>query len=182
MVSFKQHVFPEVDQNKDCMIYPTDKYNSYDDCDQQFLADLLKNERIYPAWATQEDLNKATNITYKTFGFFFGDMKSSCKDPCTVTSIQSLYSVTEFHSVKGGGLPSLWVSLNPVVEVTWHVFPSYGIDLILLDLGSSLGFWLGLSVTHVLEMAVMAMATRIRNCLEASVIKSWQTDSVDEAV
>ena len=140
---------------------------------------------LYPALATPEDLTKATNIshntilTYKIFSFFLGDLTSSCEGPCTVTSIQSLYSVTEFRSVKGSGLPSLWVSVNPAVEVTRHDFPRYGIDLILLDLGSSLGFWLGLSVTHVLEMTVMAMATRIRNHLDASVIKRLQTDRVE---
>ena len=143
---------------------------------------------LYPAWAIPEDLTKATNIshrtilTYKIFSFFLGDLTSPCKDPCTVTSIQSLYSVTEFRSVKGSGLPSLWVSVNPAVEVTRHDFPRYGIDLNILDLGSSLGFWLGLSVPHVLEMTVMAMATRCRNHLDASVIKSWQTDRIDKAV
>ena len=63
-------------------------------------------------------------------------------------------------------MPSLLVDLNPVVEVTRHVFPRYDIALFLLDLGSCSGLWLGLSVTQAMEMAVMALVNRIRNHLE----------------
>ena len=167
MVSFKQDVFLEEDKNQNCVTYPTGNFLSYEDCDQKFLADLLKNESLYPAWATPEDLDKATNVSqgaglnYKTVNFFFGDIHNPCRDPCKKTSFQSFYSFTEY-GVVGDWRPSLLLDLNPVVEVSRHVFPRYDMDLFLLDLGSCSGLWLGLSVTQVLEMAIMALVNRIR--------------------
>ena len=61
MVSFRQDMFLEEDKN--CMIYPTEKFSSYQECDHNFLADLLKKETVLPAWATPEDLSKSTNIS-----------------------------------------------------------------------------------------------------------------------
>ena len=181
MVSFKQDVFLEEDKNQHCVIYPTEHFESFEDCDQNYMADLLKNEILLPAWATPEDLSKATNISkgeglnYKIWKFFFGDIPSPCIDPCTVTSVQSFYTFTEYHSanVEGwSGLPSLVIDLNPEVVVTSHVFPRYGLDLFLSDLGSCSGLWLGLSVTQAVETAVMALLANIRHRFDTQVIIS----------
>ena len=176
MVSFKQDVFLEEDINKNCVIYPTEKFTSYEDCDDNFLVDLLKNETLHPAWATPEDLSQATKISkgnglnYKTANYVHGSLHSPCNDPCTVTSFQSFYSFTEYHT----DLPHLVIDLNPVVEVTRHVIPKYGLDLFLLDLGGCSGLWLGISVTQALEVAIMAMAPRIRDCLDIGAIHSLE--------
>ena len=141
LVSFKQDIYLEADKSKDCVVYPTDKFLSYKDCDHQFLADLLKKEILHPAWATPEDLNKATNISQgaglneETGSFFYGDLHNPCTEPCKETSFHSYYSFTEY-GVVSGWKPSLLLDLNPVVEVTWHVFPSYDVAMFLLDLGS----------------------------------------------
>ena len=177
VVSFKQNVYLEEDKNINCVVYPTEKFSSYQDCENHFQADLLKNETLYPAWATPEDVNKATNISkgaglkYKTMGFAVGTIHTSCKPPCTVTSVRSFYSFTDYRKVNGRGLSSLLVALNPDVEVTRHVFPSYGPFLILNDLGGCSGLWVGISVTQALEVAVMALTNRIRDRLDACVIQ-----------
>ena len=131
MVSFKQDIFLEEDKNQNCVVYPTENFDSFEDCDQDYLADLLKNETLYPAWATPEDLSKATNISkgdgfsYKIWKFFYGDIPSPCIDPCTITSVQSFYTFTEHHTgnVNGwSGLPSLVIDLNPEVVVTRRAY------------------------------------------------------------
>ena len=167
-ISFKQDVLLEENKNQKCVIYPTEKFISYEDYDQQFPSDLLNNETVYPAWAAPEDLAKATNISkgarlnYKTVHFFVGDLHNPCGEPCKRTSFHSFYSFTDY-GVVGDWRPSLLLDLNHLVEVTRHVFPRYDMDPFLLDLGSCSGLWLALSVTQVMEMAVMAMVNRIRD-------------------
>ena len=169
-------MFLEEDINKNCVVYPTEKFTSYEDCDDNFLVDLLKNETLHPAWATPEDLSqttkisKGTGLNYKTANYVYGSLHSPCNGPCTVTSFQAFYSFTEYHT----DLPHLVIDLNPVVEVTRHVIPKYGLDLFLLDLGGCSGLWLGISVTQALEVAIMAMATRIRDRLKIGVIHSLE--------
>ena len=190
MVSFKQDIFLEEDKNQNCVVYPTENFDSFEDCDQDYLADLLKNETLYPAWATPEDLSKATNISkvegfgYKIWRFFFGDIPS----PCTITSVQSFYIFTEHHTGNVDGwshLPSLVIDRNSEVVVTRHVFskyggvqacifPNYGLDLFLSDLGSCSGLWLVLSVTQAIETAVMALLAKIRHRFDTPAIISLE--------
>ena len=146
-ISFKQDIFFEDNQNKNCVVYPTQYYGSYDDCDQQVLGDLLKNDSVSPAWASPEDLHKATNISngpglsLKAHLFYLGYLPNSCPNPCIETSIHSSYgnTVPSMMDSNGTALPSVSIAINPDVEVTRHVLQRYTFDQFLLDLGSCSG-------------------------------------------
>ena len=175
MISFKQDIFYEENQQKNCADYPTKEYATYDVCDQHVLEDLLKNDSIYPAWAHPEDLSKATKISNSStlslnaHLFYHGFLSTPCSKPCIETSIHSTYgnTVPNIMGTDGTAQPTLTLMFNPNVEVTKHFYPRYDYNQFLLDLGSCSGLWLGLSVAHALEAAIMVLLNRVQNKFNA---------------
>ena len=127
LVSFKQNVYL-VEDNTVCVNYPNDMYESFNDCDLQHLDKLLQKTNLYPAWATPEDLSKATNLT-KSNGlvlpavYFTGLDPSPCIQPCTQTSIKAIYQYADkdFENTN----PTITLNFNPYVEVTTHAWPRF---------------------------------------------------------
>ena len=45
----------EMDPGKSCKNYPTEKFSSYQDCDESFVYNLMKNKyKIMPFWAARK--------------------------------------------------------------------------------------------------------------------------------
>ena len=129
LISFEQNVFIDADKTE-CVNYPTDKYATFNDCDHQYLNKLLKKENLHPAWATPEDLSKATNLT-KSSGltgsiiYFMGYDSGPCVEPCKQTSIAAVYQQTEKMTVDGHSYPTVNFNFNPIVKVITHALPSF---------------------------------------------------------
>ena len=164
MLTFTQDIFVEEDKDHNCVVYPTVEYDTFEDCDSQYLDDLLQQDSLYPAWATPpvwatpEDLSIVTNLNKNSSGlspaiqgYFMGVTPSPCQNPCTQTAITSIYSDTQMTKWDGVAYPSIGIKFNPYVEVTTHYFPKFQFLAVFQDLGSSLGLWLGVGAIQALE-------------------------------
>ena len=62
-VDISESVFVEEDPSKRCRVYPTKEHQSYRECDDQFMKDLVStfDPPITPVWLT-EDLNQVTTF------------------------------------------------------------------------------------------------------------------------
>ena len=130
LVTLKQNVFQDKETTF-CVNYPTDKFKSFNDCDNQYLEELLQKGDLYPAWATPQDLNKATNSSKSSglggevISYFMGTNDGPCVDPCTQTSIQAVYKGSNMLTFNDVTLPAVTLHFNPVVEVTTHALPKF---------------------------------------------------------
>ena len=129
LVSFKQNIFKNRD-SKFCVDYPTDKYKSFNDCDNQYLEELLQKVDVSPSWANPQDLSKATNLSKseglgQVIPYFMGLDPGPCVEPCTQTSITSVYKFSDIVTMNGTSYPSVTLNFNPIVEVTTHAWPTF---------------------------------------------------------
>ena len=129
-VSFQQNIFEDRD-NAFCVNYPTVKFKSFNDCDNQYLGKLLQKVDISPSWANPQDLSKATNLT-KSEGlsqtvlqYFLGLDPGPCVEPCTKTSITSVYKFSDIVTVNGATYPMVTLNFNSIVEVITHALPTF---------------------------------------------------------
>ena len=169
MLTFTQNIFSEEDRDHNCVNYLTENYDTFEDCDSQYLDELLQPDSLYPAWAYPEDLSLATNITTNTsglslttMGYFMGETPSPCQDSCTQTTITSVYSDTQKTKWGGVAYPALLIKFNPTVEVTTHYFPEFQFLVVFQDLGSSLGLWLGVGAIQALEPLARFLFTGVQ--------------------
>jgi hypothetical protein len=126
LVSFDQTIYRDKDETF-CVNYPTDQYTSFNDCDRQHLANLLKRSTLLPAWATPQNLSRATKLA-KTFGFyksidyFMGRSDAPCVQPCTQTSIQAEF---QYVAKLAKNDPTIYLAFDSHVEVTTHALPKF---------------------------------------------------------
>ena len=72
-----------------CRNYPTEDFETFRDCDAQFVRREVDKMGVVPFWATQ-DLTEVTNITTRPERFdvltlwnlFDGSKESDCHKPC----------------------------------------------------------------------------------------------------
>ena len=79
VLAFEQwHYTPEV---RSCVDYPNEKYQSYEECDQEFVKQRTKDIGVIPFWATDnfEDVTKEANSSIELWEFFDGSLESTCK-------------------------------------------------------------------------------------------------------
>ena len=169
MLTFTQNIFSEEDRDHNCVNYPTENYDTFEDCDSQYLDKLLQQDSLYPAWAYLEDVSLATNLTTNssgisptTMGYFMGETPSPCLDSCTQTAITSVYSDTQKTKWGGVAYPAFMIKFNPTVEVTTHFFPEFQFLVVFQDLGSSLGLWLGVGAIQALEPLARFLFTGVQ--------------------
>ena len=96
LVEFKQTKYVEEDKSKGCVNYPNPEFESYNECDEAFMRDILKAHyppHFMPFWlggvnATQ--LMSGTEITERIYSDLFkGTLmppKEVCPLPCTSTT------------------------------------------------------------------------------------------------
>ena len=92
LVHMSQEIQPERDLG--CKNYPYNHYNSYKDCDEEYLLKEVKHRRnVTPVWAT-EDLEAVTKLhvdhnepEIMMSYFFEGTLISSCFKPCVSTKV-----------------------------------------------------------------------------------------------
>ena len=105
----------------------------------------------------QEDLIKWLGFVYDYAKPGFIDNYNSCPPPCTTLTATGkyLYTNTEKKGFK------VKINFDEDIEVE-SVVPAYGFGDLLVEIGSSLGLWLGLSVVGVFDVLGPIM-TKIRS-------------------
>ena len=109
---------------------------------------------VVPFWAT-EDLAEVTKITAKPpnydelllWNLFDGSQESDCPKPCLSTKIVG----SELSEKRSEGLSTLVFSFDPEVVISVSQYPDFSWTTFFTDLGGSLGLWLGLGVSQLLE-------------------------------
>ena len=98
VLELQQNIFVRDDLSKNCVDYPTKRYESYNDCDKDFVLTTLAEhygQDFLPIWATFH-LENVTRSHYIDWSFdyyyiFDGTIKSNCSLPCTTTSVKARF-------------------------------------------------------------------------------------------
>ena len=62
-LTFSQRINLDTEEGIDCINYPGEEFQSYQDCDEDFVYNKMKNEfKIMPFWAAKS-LDEVTNLT-----------------------------------------------------------------------------------------------------------------------
>ena len=92
----EQTLDSEEDEKKKCKNYPTEEFESYDDCDRSFIRNKMKNEfNITPFWTT-DNLEEVTKIgvydsdEVSLYDYYDGTAVSPCLVPCLTTKVLDL--------------------------------------------------------------------------------------------
>ena len=75
--TISQKVDSELDKKKNCRKYPNNKYETFKDCDFEFVRNQVSKEGLNPFWATKNYTTvtklkiRCLKIKYETVIFFF---------------------------------------------------------------------------------------------------------------
>ena len=64
MVDITQRVFVEEDPSNNCRDYPNQEYESYQECDDQFMRNIIPAE-LTPIWITDNVERVSTHVVYE---------------------------------------------------------------------------------------------------------------------
>ena len=124
IVKIKKNVFVEEDRTKNCRNYPNHDFDSYKNCDFQFMKNKVKEiapgMNLMPPWLT-DDLNNVTSkpvkfssfVSYQLGRLFLGIANSDCPLPCTTISTEAKIT-DKFEHVE----PGFILQFPQTVEVT----------------------------------------------------------------
>ena len=155
-----QNKFLEEDKSKNCVNYPTEKFQDYQSCDDSFQKEILEKHSPYkPFWAFGRLANEEPNHLYIPSAhlpvnlLYTGAKKSPCPLPCTTTVARTKFRF-EKTSESTGDIGKLnWVVfyLPDEVRVTETLFMDPSVGEVLSDIGGTLGLWLGLGVLQLFQ-------------------------------
>ena len=90
IMKIKKNVFVEEDKTKNCRNYPNLDFESYEDCDFQYMRSKVKEMNLMPPWltddldnVTKEPVKFSSHISYQLGRLFMGLETSDCLLPCT---------------------------------------------------------------------------------------------------
>ena len=94
MVEISKNVFVPEDPSKRCTNYPTDVFQSYKECDNRFMSNLLSrvSPDLVPIWLT-DDMDNVSSLLVDTNGEF-GRCKC-CPTRFIFTQVSSMTCLTE---------------------------------------------------------------------------------------
>ena len=153
-----------------CIEYPNKKFKSYADCVddelekriQPFLGCMVpwisrKNQcaGLIPRLPIHKDLHSFLETILVPSWAGQAHKSDSCPPPCTTLSAKSIYLRTIARSTLPKDKIHLHFDENIKVE---RIVPAYDFGTLLVEIGSSLGLWLGLSVVGVFDALVIIVA------------------------
>ena len=151
-MKLKENVFVEEDISKNCVDYPHGKYETYNDCDEDFVASNLPLG-LLPIWFT----NNTEDVTSSYLSGFLnsyiyrklhdGRQKSTCPLPCSTFHVESKY-----QSEADEKFPVIHLNLIQDITVTKTEFLKFTFEKFLSDVGGSMGLWLGLGILQSFEL------------------------------
>ena len=106
-MKLKENVFLEEDISKNCVDYPHGKYETYNDCDEDFVASNLPHGLV-PIWFTNNTEEVTSYLNHTRFPnsdiyekLHDGTQKSTCPVPCSIFHIESKYLRGETYDSPG---------------------------------------------------------------------------------
>ena len=91
---FVQNIFSEKDTKTKCKTYPNEDFNTFDECDRNFvLKTVRENYPLVPFWATKDMSEVTRQVFYegndiaKFIALLNGLQNSDCQIPCTTTKV-----------------------------------------------------------------------------------------------
>ena len=171
-----------------CIEYPTDNYENFAECiEDENQKKILPHLGCMVPWISWENqceghinrpkeqeklsqwLNEVVEDAWAGFQY-----KSSCPLPCTITSVQAKYmeTTTEEYSNKNGVF--LYFENKVQVEI---IVISFDFGDLLVEIGSSLGLWLGLSVVGIFDI-VVAVVNKLNTFVNFKLSPQMKTESV----
>ena len=162
-MDISQKVYVEEDPTKNCANYPTDEYETYNDCDRKTaLAELAKiiSPDLYPLWAapstnlssvSKEPVYIQNSSAYMMthVNYANGLKVTSCRLPCTLTKTLAK-SYMDQESLGSG----FSVNVNQDMQVTQTSLVQFDHVKFLCDIGGMLGLWLDLGAMQLGELLV----------------------------
>ena len=151
-----------------CVDYPNSRYESYSDC-----VDAEMRERILPTlgcmipWISKQDactnqiqrlpehellLNWTLNMVADSWGGIEYESES-CRPACTILSAHSKEITSGIPTFNHS---SIYLHFRKQYEVQKIVL-AYDSTALLVEIGSCLGLWLGLSVVGIFDLVVLAV-------------------------
>ena len=166
MATFKIKIIEESTQTDDgsCTNYPTPRHHSYTNCIDAELQDkIVPSLGCMVPWMSEANpcsqpiqrlakhdnlINWLKNITLKAFGNIdYGSDK--CLPPCTRMSFQ--VSQAQLFSLDKAGDNMITFAFLETIEIKSIVL-AYDATSLLVEVGSCLGLWLGLSVVGMYDV------------------------------
>ena len=161
VVEVFEEKFVKEDLTKNCIDYPTETYQDYDDCDLQFGLSKLAHDvgpNFRPLWAS-DNMSMVTTkpILLTTLSAAFtthwnlasGILLSDCKLPCTTVKTKSGYYGSTKTSNNGVSM-----IFKKDIQVTTTNFVFFDPVKFLCDIGGMLGLWLGLGAVQIGETLI----------------------------
>ena len=153
-MTLKENLYVEEDKAKKCVNYPTEKYQSYRDCDDQYVQNWLpKNFR--PFWAVDNFHNITENVFLEEYpkglgNLIDGTQPPDCPLPCSTTTVDARIMTYS----KSNEVSLIDLTFNPTVLVTSTDFIKTTLFTFLAEVGGSMGLWLGLGLLQAMELLV----------------------------
>jgi hypothetical protein len=156
VVQIDENVFVENDPSKNCQNYPNNQFETYKQCDEDFIAKTLRTNfgpKFLPIWATN-----LTDVSYTKWEnassldlaqLFEGTTVSPCPLPCRTARVTARL-LTERYDDES----VLQITFDQTVTVTTTDFVQFSIVTFLSDTGGAMGLWLGLGIIQFLELIV----------------------------
>ena len=158
-----------IDQTDDgsCTNYPTQQHNSYKTCvDEEMRSKMLPLLGCMVPWVSQRDqcftilerlpkheslLKELQSIILAAWGGYEYESEN-CPRPCTLISVEAKY----LQSGTGGANNYISIDFAPFVQLEYIVL-QYDFTQLVVEIGSSLGLWLGLSVVGLFDILVIVV-------------------------
>jgi len=129
-----------------CVEYPYQNFNSFDDCDKNFVKKECQDIGVMPAWAT----DNSSEVTKTAFDIssqkglmlwelFDGTTEPDCADPCRTTKTLG----SQISSIAWEKANSIVIVFNPYLVEYNTYYEDFSWAEFFADLGGSVGLWLG---------------------------------------
>ena len=162
-------MYVESDRSKGCTNYPTAQFSSYNECDEDYMREVLKKHyppTFRPVWLYGTSATKLMtfpNNTDTTDSDLFKGSLLPPRDICPLPCLTSHITTDHLYDMKAKNISTIDIIFSSSVEVTTSSYPTFSPSQALASLGGSLGLWLGLGAAQAVEMVLKLIFTRALN-------------------
>ena len=168
---YSVQIFETVDNSGKglCTNYPTQKFTSYANCVEKenrrmilpvlgcmvpWMSDKDTCRTPIPRLPAHQDVISWLKQTYQYAFTGFNFRSMACRLPCHLLSSHAKYQYAHKR-------PTAYDRITLYFEETMQVKtigPAYGLDSLIVEIGSSLGLWLGISVVGIFDVLVLTLS------------------------
>ena len=171
VVKRKEYKILEENQLEICRDYPNEDFETYNDCDEQFLMDVFQQYfGFYPIWVTNNKSLVSKNVTVLNFdamgaGYvnYFdlieGISALSCRPPCKSSSTNCVLIYKRHWTAN---FSMIDITFDDLVSVSIQELPGLNWTGLLADMGESMGIWLGVGAVQILAILAGFVQPRVK--------------------